>query len=611
MSVSTSIPLEGVLNCWNDEHDLPDLLLSISRSGRTGRLLFSNPEADKTLHVQEGKIVFAESSSEDDGLGQHLLRSGQISLMDYVRVSRRVEKGKRLGALLVEDGVLEPKELVPAVMGQVRAIILGLFRRTETWYRFKDVDLPQKDAITLDMPVSQLVLDGVQYVESWRRVSKGVGSLDSVYRRVAASASEWGRLDLNEGNAELLDMLEEPVSVDHVCTHASLPDFDACRYLWAFRCLGWVERVEAPKTVIAASPQAPGPAQVATVPSVPPVQEPVVSPPAPAAPPAIAQHLIDTRVAVEPPKEPPPAAPAPKPNVEALARTQLAIDAERAALEPPSAAKKPIPEKLVHTQLFEAPEHYDDPEPETPSTGEMMEAILEGEEPRPSPPSKPAPPPDAARTQFFGGPRAVEPPKPKASTTASTATTQFFDGSSALEPPPPKPKEEPPPEADDEVPYGFEALALHEDAAPIPSAAVTAPSIPIPSPEADAEEGSLASFDDLAYAPEPSVSEAETEAPGGGDVPVVEASVVEDEDRLPVLDPEAVEPPQTAASGGMEALASADPFSSGGGFAFEGIDSDDPRIAPRRSEREHRPSSPPQKESDLDMDGLNHLLSSD
>ena len=89
MPQRAQIPFEGVLNCWNDEHDLPDLLLFIGRSAKTGILQFSNPESDKTVHFKNGKIVFAESSSQDDGLGQFLLRTGKISLMDYARVSRR------------------------------------------------------------------------------------------------------------------------------------------------------------------------------------------------------------------------------------------------------------------------------------------------------------------------------------------------------------------------------------------------------------------------------------------------------------------------------------------------------------------------------------------
>ncbi len=249
MSASERIPFEGVLNCWTGEHDLPDLLLAVSRSGKTGRLLFSNAEADKTLYVKEGKIVFAESSSDDDGLGQYLLRIGKISLQDFTQVSQLVEPGKRLGALLVAEGVLGPKELVPAVVGQVRSIILGLFRRTETWYGFKEEELSRRESITLDMPVAQLLLDGVQSVESWRRISRGVGDLDSVYRAVESFEEEWQRLELAEDVEELLSLLKEPVSVADICTRARMPDFNACRYLWIFRALGWVESAEADAVV--------------------------------------------------------------------------------------------------------------------------------------------------------------------------------------------------------------------------------------------------------------------------------------------------------------------------------------------------------------------------
>jgi hypothetical protein len=634
MSVSTSIPIEGVLNCWNDEHDLPDLLLSISRSGRTGRLLFSNPEADKTLFVKEGKIVYAESSSEDDGLGQHLLRAGQISLMDYVRVSRRVEKGRRLGALLVDEGVLEPKELVPSVVGQVRAIILGLFRRTETWYRFKDEELPGKETITLDMPVSQLVIDGVQYVESWRRVSKGVGSLDAVYRRRTDSASDWGRLDLNDGVSELLDMLKQPVSVDHICTHASLPDFDACRYLWAFRCLGWIERVEAPQAVAVPSATPPDAAHVVTVPAMPSEPEPepenapvepvlTESEPAalpPAAPdrqaaPAIAQHLIETRVSVSPaesapspppstPASPPPATP-PRPSIEALAQTQLAVNTESASEPPVEATTSPesassatprrsIPDELVHTQLFDAGSGDEDASaPEGPSTSEMMEAILEGGEPS-------------------GTPRPTSTPRPKPKTApspaAAAATTQYFEGASAIEPPAATP-EPPAPSTPDEVPYGFEALALEDVAAPPSTAPVTRPSLPL-SPSPSPEVASMPSFDELAYAPEPPV-----------EASIVEVVEGEDPD-LPVVEPEAVvevAPEAKPTEGGREPLASPDPdpFAShtGSGFSFDELsfESHDPVTAPDPPppKPEHADPTPSADEVDFDMDGLGHLLGSD
>jgi hypothetical protein len=447
MPASHAIPFEGVLNCWNDEHDLPDLLLAVSRSGKTGRLQFSNAEADKTLYVKEGRFVFAESSSDDDALGQYLLRIGKLSFEDYVRVGKLVEPGKRLGALLVAEKVIEPKDLVPAVVGQVRAIILSLFRRTETWYGFKQEELKRKESITLDMPVAQLILDGVLYVDSWRRVSKGVGDLDSVYRLSRIAEAESSQLTLESAVAELITTLKEPISVSHLCTQARIPDFDACRYLWAFRALDWIEPAEiaaedaldAPLDVEAAMradvemqvitlpplPRPPPPAQpVEPVPVTQPIQpvqsaQPVapdltktVIDVAPVRPP-IPQRLIETRISTAPDK---PAA-APPPKREDLDQTRHAIDPPPALAAAASAAPKPapagapspkpIPNELVHTRFYVGAPAAE-PEAITPSTGEMMEAILSdaGSVPAPAAPA-PRPTPDAS-TRLFPGPSVLD-----------------------------------------------------------------------------------------------------------------------------------------------------------------------------------------------------------
>ena len=504
MPPSEQIPFEGVLNCWNDEHDLPDLLLAISRAGKTGRLHFSNPEGDKTVFIKDGRIIFAESSSADDGLGQFLLRTGQFSLMDYTRVFKLVEPGKRLGALLVEEGVLDPKELVPAVVGQVRAVILGLFRRTETWYRFKEEEPSRKETITLDMPVAQLIVDGVQNVESWRRVSKGIGSLESVYRLVEAGRTESDTIQIEGSVMELLEMLEEPVSIKHICKHATLPDFEACRYLWAFRCLGWIELAELEATE-------PVPEPIATAATEPEIPKPAVPDPALAqtqvamdietptrakteepAPKAVPQDLVQTQPTVEAPGQPEAQAP-PRPIPENLAQTQVALEppafSEPRTPEPPPAptptpraqAPRPIPENLANTQLymshpsFEPPESVADPAPKPePTTSDMLEAILDGEDSVPTPAPKPSSAPKAP----------VAAPSP--------ASTQLNVEDSYA----------------DFVPSGFEALAMGNDLdqAPPSSGPTTLPSVsppaPTPSEPLEGADEEMTSFGDLTYGDE-------------------------------------------------------------------------------------------------------------
>ena len=343
MPQRAQIPFEGVLNCWNDEHDLPDLLLFIGRSAKTGILQFSNPESDKTVHFKNGKIVFAESSSQDDGLGQFLLRTGKISLMDYARVAKKIRPGKRFGKILVEEKILASQELVPAVVGQVRGILLGLFRRTETWYSFKEMDLPLTQSVTLDLPVARIVLEGVRYVESWRRISKGVGNLDSIYRRSDTKAVEWSRMKLDARVRELLDMMEQPMSLEDICTRATLPDFEACRYLWAFRSLEWIENANANVDV---------------------TEQAAAKSATPAAPMALPPEAVVTKIAITPPPASVPVE-ADGSLPERLVETQMSLKREAEAavratevakieIEQDSPAPPPANE-LVQTQLANEP----------------------------------------------------------------------------------------------------------------------------------------------------------------------------------------------------------------------------------------------------------------
>jgi hypothetical protein len=504
MAVKNAVPLEGVLNCWTDAYDLPDLLLAVSRSGKTGRLAFSNPEGDKSIHVKDGKIVFADSSSDDDGLGQYLLRLGRISLDDFRRVSKMVTPGKRLGALLVAEGVLEPKELAPAVVGQVRAIILSLFRRTESWYGFKEEELPRKESITLDMPVAQLVLDGVQLVESWRRISKGVGDFDAVYQVASATEVEWSRLKLESGPTELLTLLEKPARIAEVCARASIDGFDACRILWAFRSLEWIEPGEI--SVEAAAEMAERAETVAPPPVAPDLTKTVLH----VEPPPIPQRLVQTQVSAV--KAPEPPRPAPRPTLPSLNQTQLALDPPPPAPAATRPEVKPPASALHHTQLFvDAPPEA--PKPHS-TTGELMEAILDGR----------------AEAQALDAP----PAEPPIADAPSDSSTRFFPGASAL-----------PPEEDYfQGSEGFAALSLDYSAAP-----------PEPAPQGPVEAPSFSSFADVA--PEPSAPESE--------MPLVEATVVEAEELAPPIPPQLVATQPSIYSGpaapsGLELFAMNDPF---------------------------------------------------
>ncbi len=238
----TPIPLRGKFDCWNQGFDFCDLLLSICNSGETGDLRFKSPEAEKTVVIQSGRVVFARSSSADDRLGPFLLRMGKVRFDHLMDLTRFVSPTKRFGTVLVENNVLSPKDLVQGVIGQVRSIVLSLFNWPEAEYSFDAKD-PEKETITLRIATAKLVADGVRQVTSWRRVTGGIGSLDAVYQTNDGIEGSAAKADLEPATIELLSDLRGPKTIAEACAGSELSDFEVCQLLWAFHSLQWIAPV--------------------------------------------------------------------------------------------------------------------------------------------------------------------------------------------------------------------------------------------------------------------------------------------------------------------------------------------------------------------------------
>lgn len=236
------IPPKGKFDCWNQRFDFGDLLLSVCSGGKTGELSFRSAEAEKTVVIQSGKVVFARSSSADDRLGPYLLRAGKLRFDHLMDLTKFISPTKRFGAVLVENNVLSPKDLVQGVIGQVGAIVLSLFTWSSAEYAFEEKEL-EKETITLRIPTAKLLIDGVRQVTSWRRVTSGIGSLDAVYQTTDGAEAAASGIGLEPSTLELLANLRGPHTIAEACAESELSDFEVCQLLWAFHSLQWIAPV--------------------------------------------------------------------------------------------------------------------------------------------------------------------------------------------------------------------------------------------------------------------------------------------------------------------------------------------------------------------------------
>ena len=225
-----------------EESTIPELLRSVCKNKESGVLTCFVREQTKSVYIEKGQMVFATSTSMDDRLGEFLLRSGRISVRGFLDATKFVRPGKRLGAILCDNGVISPDELVDGVRDQVRSIIISLFDAVKGTYELVLKEVDTQEMILLNSSPEEIIFAGTKTITSWVRISKGISSFTSIL--VPANDSDKALLNLSLAPEEshLFSLCEKRrFKVEDICGMSYLSNFETCRILWGFLLIGALE----------------------------------------------------------------------------------------------------------------------------------------------------------------------------------------------------------------------------------------------------------------------------------------------------------------------------------------------------------------------------------
>ncbi|HAR46037.1 MAG: hypothetical protein A2X56_13265 [Nitrospirae bacterium GWC2_57_13] len=144
---------------------LPELFEGLHRQRFTGVLSISAGAIEKSVFLKDGEIVFARSTDGQDRIGEILIRDKKLTranLETALQLVHRAGGFKKLGAVLVENGFVVPKDLFTGLKTQVKEIIYSLFLLEDGRYRV-DQTLPV-DIIHLQINIEELILEIIQRI---------------------------------------------------------------------------------------------------------------------------------------------------------------------------------------------------------------------------------------------------------------------------------------------------------------------------------------------------------------------------------------------------------------------------------------------------------------
>jgi hypothetical protein len=213
--------LEGNLSCF----EVPDLLTFLNMGRRTSVLVLERPNQESKLFLREGSPVYATSTKDELRLGNMLVRLGKVTAQAMQRILDRQAGGSyRVGQLLVGERILTEEELASFLKVQVSEVIFDSFGWREGLFTVFDRVPPPATAVTLEMDLQNLIMEGVRRMDVRGRLKEVFRDLDQVAEATVNIDRVKSAITLTQDEWSVFFLVDGRRSLSEICRLAGNPD---------------------------------------------------------------------------------------------------------------------------------------------------------------------------------------------------------------------------------------------------------------------------------------------------------------------------------------------------------------------------------------------------
>ncbi len=219
---------------------LAEILATIQRYRVAGIVNVSAEGRARRIVVEEGSVVFAASNEKDLGLAAYLLNQGALDAETAREAeARQVREGLKIGQVLLQMGVVTPERLNAAIAGQIREIVLGALEWEAGDVVFEIGARRAADFARMDIPLLDLLLEGIRRAANVKRMIQRLGSAQAVLEKT--SDAGLGLFPVQE--REFFDAVDGKTPLQQLCSRGPGGLAENARLLYAFFCLGLLRRM--------------------------------------------------------------------------------------------------------------------------------------------------------------------------------------------------------------------------------------------------------------------------------------------------------------------------------------------------------------------------------
>ena len=205
--------------------DVPDVLSFLNMGRRTGVLALEKTDQETKLFFRDGNPVFASSTKADLHLAAMLVRLQKVSRDSVDRALNKPRSGRwRVGSVLLADKLLSETELASYLKVQVSEVIFDTFTWREGVFSFWEKVLPPATAVTLDMDLQNLLLEGSRRLDERSRISEFFPDLNMAVEATANPERVKHSVTMTPDEWKVYFLIDGRRSLSEICRLAGNPD---------------------------------------------------------------------------------------------------------------------------------------------------------------------------------------------------------------------------------------------------------------------------------------------------------------------------------------------------------------------------------------------------
>ena len=215
-------------------------LRRLQKERRTGVFRTTAEQVRREVRIEGGAIVGAQSSADDDRLGEVMVRRGRITQQQLDDASKLVRGGRRLGDALVELEIVAREEIETFVRAQLAEIASKILNEPPKKLEFRDATTPGKVTET-PVPIADAIIEAARQTASVSDDLERLLDHNMVPTLTRDAYAVLETLNLLSHEAFVLSRCDGQSDVRSIFAQSPLSDDDTARILLGLEYAGIIE----------------------------------------------------------------------------------------------------------------------------------------------------------------------------------------------------------------------------------------------------------------------------------------------------------------------------------------------------------------------------------